>query len=291
MSVAQREKQAIERLVTLQVQRLLGPGGPQARYEGTESPHDISLVAPDGGVIGVAEITRDCDADYEAYLDSMIKHRNHVPLPPGWGSWAVTLERARSLREFGEEMVQLIGMARNQGRDEYSLDLDWPALDVHTEMRNTGVGHLARVPGDDDRCLFIGPFHGGQIDARPELLNEYIEDALTQPSVIKRLTKLTAASVDVRELVLLPDRPQDHFSLSYRMNGWSQWPGTPSDDPATPTGLTGLWIVQPRVGHVVAWRRDFGWLHGPPQGADWWREFQDVPELQVLFEELGSSVA
>lgn len=280
-------KQAIEYLVTLQVQRLLEPAGLQARYLGTESRYDIGIATLDDEMVGVAEITRDTEGAHEAYLARMVQVGNSLPLPAGWGSWAVTLDRRRQIRTLREEITEIVEVARSLGREELSPDRDWPQEPVHSRMREIGVGDLNRVVGEEDRCLFVGPFHGGLIDGRPELLNEYIEDALTRPKVVKRLVKLCQAPAGTRDLVLIPGRPQDHHSMTYRMNGWSQWPGTPANGPTIPLDLTGVWIVQREVGHVVAWRANTGWWYGPPQGGGWWREFQDSPELQVLSEEVG----
>jgi hypothetical protein len=280
-------KQAIEYLVTLQVHRLLQPAGLHARYLGTESRYDIAIRTLDDAMVGVAEITRDAEDAHEAYLASMVQAGNSLPLPAGWGSWAVTLDRRRQIRSLREEITEIVEVARSIGRKELSPDRDWPQLPVHSRMREIGVGDLTRVVGEGDRCDFVGPFHGGLIDGSPGLLNEYIEDALKRPQVVKRLVKLSEALAGTRDLVLIPGRPQDHHSMTYRMNGWSQWPGTPTNGPTIPVDLTGVWIVQPEVGHVVAWRANTGWLYGSPQGGGWWREFQDSPELQVLFEEVG----
>lgn len=287
MTSARLRKQAIEYLVTRQVQRLLVPEGLKARYLGTESRYDFAMTTGDDGVVGVGEITRDCEDSSEAFQASMVQARNSLPLPTGSGAWAITLERERSIRSLREEVPQLVELARSLDRDELPPDVYWPQLAVHSKMREMGLGDLTRVPADGDQCFFIGPFHGGLIDARPELLNEYVQDALTRPPVGKRLAKLSEAPDSIREIVLIPERPQDHHSMTYRMNGWSQWPGTPPDGPSLPDYLTGVWVVQPGVGHVVAWRASTGWLHGALQGGGWWRELEGAPELQVLFEEAG----
>lgn len=286
MTRARQQKEATEYLVTLQVQRLLGPEGFRARYQGTESRYDIAITNRDDEEVGVGEITKDCENSYEAYLSGMVKAANSLPLPAGWGSWAITLEREHSINSLRQEIPQLIKSARSLGREELCPDRDWPELPSHSKMREMGVSDLSRIAGEHDRCFFIGPFHGGQIDGRPELLNDYVEDALTRASVVKRLAKLSEAPDGMREIVLIPGRPID-YSMTYRMNGWSQWPGTPPEGPNIPGNLTGVWMVQPLVGHVVAWRATSGWSHGAPQGGDWWRAFEDAPELQALFEEAG----
>ena len=280
-------KQAFEYLVTLQVQRLLQEAGLQARYLGTESRYDIAITTAHGEMLGVGEITRDCHEAHEAYITRMSQAGNSLPLPVGWGCWALTLDRHRQIRRLREEIPGIIETARSLGREELSPDGDWPQLPVHSRMRELGILDLTQVAGEGDRCLFVSPFYGGLIDGRSELLNEYVEDALSRPQVAKRLVKLGEAPAGTRELVLIPGRPEDHYSMAFRMNGWSQWPGTPIDGPTLPEDLTGVWIVEPEVGHVVAWRANTGWWYGPPQGGGWWREFQDSPELQVLFREVG----
>lgn len=285
MSENQLHKQALERLVTLQVQRLFTDIALCARYEGTESKYDISIITENGVLAGVGEITQDCNDFSEAFLSSMAQAGNQFPLPSGFGAWVVSLARFRPVKTLAEEITPVIRAARLLGKDELSPERDWLPLPIHGAMERVGLLDLVRIEAKGDRCFFFGPFHGGLIDGRPELLIEYIEETLLRPPVMKRLAKLESSDCAMREIVLISARPEDHPSMTYRMNGWSQWPGTPSSAPDIPDYLTGVWIVQPALGHVVAWRKNSGWLYGPPQGVDWWREFEGDAHLQYLFVE------
>lgn len=278
-------KSAVEQLCVLQVDRLLSPRGHRAAYLGPNDRLDFAVLDRDGNRVGVGEITRDCDPELAQY-QSLIHGRNQVlPMPPGTGRWLAAVHSPVDIRSLPAVVNRLVPYARPGFDGRVLLEADWNTPPAG-ELAEAGIDSLHAVDGECDELLVFGPMFGGQIDGDAELPARYAADALQQPSVARRVQKLASAVAALQHLVLVPDQPVEHYSVTWRMNGWGSWPGLPTQPPKLPEHITDLWLVQPVIGHTIHWSERSGWERGEPQGARWWHDRADTPELQALKEYL-----
>ncbi len=273
-------KAGIEHLSVLLMNRLLAPQGLVACYLGTGSALDFQI-REGNAEVGGGDITADTDPGTEAFRSHVFRNNHAFPLALGQGEWYVGVDGAIDLRELRRKITRATSILSDEGISSIRLQEDWALANRLGLDIPAAVSTLEKMGRDTDRMLVIGPIEGGVIDSRPELLSEYMSRVCQRPTVAKRVAKLKDIG-DERHLVVIPNRPGEEFSLTYRMNGWGSWPGLPTTRPDIPESVTDIWLAQPAVGHMVRWSRRGGWSHLPPLGTGWWRAHTDIPEIDFL---------
>lgn len=235
---------------------------PWDRRDGTSVP-DFRWTLPGGGTAAL-EVTR-IIGGATAERDALVERQTLSWSALGARTWSVQVPAGIDMRALKAKARQVARLCEAAGR----TSPDWLTgasardPDVRWVLAHGVEMHAHDVPpGYEARTLLIAASTGGVVGGGLDLFAGELALLLERQGVAAHMDKLLAAAVDERHLGLLinPDAVSaavyEVISTQYRTRP------TPSEAPAIPAGIDGLWLV-PEGGYSALWWRAHSWQRVP----------------------------
>ncbi len=284
-SIQRREKYFVEELAGFLISRHLGSGFQSEHIGESESSSDCRLTCA-GTPCGLVEVMTHKDQGREALIAEILKAdgNERLLLPAGQGAWTCEMTRETRFEDLTKEnFCELIALLQLQGIDEISLGCSWLNGPAMTLLRKLGLRSLRRLHSDDNFVFRHMPIDGGMIDDSKDLLADYVEGLVNDPTIEKKLQRLSERADGLHRHFCIVIGSASGHSVEWRMNGTSLTPPLPERQISIPVHVDSVWVMSLSVGKVLNFDAKFGWTDFQflANQIPWW-EGLDLPHVQEM---------
>ncbi len=234
--------------------------GDNGSVEDTSGGHgpDFSLAYADGRR-GIGEVGWHEDPTIQEMWARTFRahHHQQIDLAVGLGQWSVQLVRGAHIGRLYTELPEFVGKLVAHGCLRLEVHQSWRS-ELADTARGLGIDHIDQVTRDEPSvAIFFLPGSGGAITSDSDVITDWVDSVLADPSYRDTTEKILRVQADERHVFLMSgtltsfDVDQNLQRINTR---------TPSRAPAVPAGITHVWVVsrfgEPNVG---LWTVGQGW--------------------------------
>jgi hypothetical protein len=219
---------------------------------------DFEIAYSDGRT-AVGEVGWHEDPEIRAMWGNTFKQERHqtVELDSGRGTWSVHLLRGASINRLHKELPSLIDILIDASCFTLEVTDHWPHGPVADRARGLGIEYVTRHDGGTSDCaIYFMPGDGGVVPTDPNVVAEWIESVLSDPSYADTTAKLLAVDSDERHVFLMSGSATP-FGAGERLRRVSE--GLPTRHLNVPSGITHVWALSQFGPAAVALWTDHGW--------------------------------
>jgi hypothetical protein len=264
-----------ERFAAVAVERATGGRAEAHDVGGRQGAYDFTLIYPNGRV-AAAEVTSYAQPG-RLQLESLLGRTNYEWPNPGAWIWTIYLSSPTDLPELRHNYAHVIARCETYGvtRPEH---LPWELQEADPTLRWLEEREVSMwgypVPGADTqkrRPVYVMPDgDGGIVDEELSGLEPAVADMLREPTVARRVAKVSNADVHEHHLFVRVDMTGFPFSVTAALTGHPvRLP--PNSKLTLPGKLTHLWLALQFAGTLLGWTSERGWqshdVYGPPRAT------------------------
>lgn len=200
---------------------------------------DFSIEYHDGR-FGIGEVGLHEDPVVAEALDTVERSATpqQISLPPGSGSWGVSLVYGANINRLHLRIAQLTELVQIEHGGSLSIVGNYPRSAAADLARELGVQHIIQSGQETDGVIFFLEGRGGVIPSDSNLIVPWIEGVLADDDFKDSWTKLEEFDAEEKHVFFMTSHRTD-FGIDELLKRGA----IPTVHPMLPGSLTHIWII------------------------------------------------
>ncbi len=268
----------------------LGPGFSSSHIGNLNESADCEI-SYRGRPHGLVEVMTDTSPLREALFDKILQSKGaeRMQLPKGEGAWMCELTSESHIDGLTPDTIcEFLAKLRESNVEEIHLDYTWQHVPLTEALRDLGLRSIRRVDVEGDFIFRFMPIIGGSIDDSVDLLADFAEQIVNNPSIEGKLGRLSQRAGNLHRHFCVVVGSNSSLSVQWRMNGISLVSPLPNRAIDVPNSIDSLWVMSNESGKLLGYNPRNHWTEfsHPSTTSPWWNDI-DLERIRAIKELTG----